>query len=171
MTEAPAAFPAVAARFLLPGAAGAIEVATDVPASPRLGTALICHPHPLFGGTMTNKVAHILARTCNDLGAVAVRFNFRGVGKSVGAHDDGRGETEDVLAVIAWAEQRWPGATIWLAGFSFGAAMALRTARRHQVAKLVTVAPALRWLEQLDGATPNCPWLVVQGDQDELVDA
>jgi alpha/beta superfamily hydrolase len=154
------------------GPAGELEVLVDTPAgADGKVIAVICHPHPLFGGNMNNKVAHILARTCNDLGAIAVRFNFRGVGKSAGTHDDGNGETDDALAVIAWAEQRWPGAQLWLAGFSFGAAMALRSALRHRVAKLVTVAPALRWLQQLNGAVPECPWLVVQGDQDELVDA
>jgi alpha/beta superfamily hydrolase len=154
------------------GPAGVLEVLVDAPATADGSrVAVICHPHPLFGGNMHNKVAHILARACNDLGAIAVRFNFRGVGQSAGTHDDGRGETDDVLAVLAWASERWPGAQIWLAGFSFGAAMALRSALRHRVTKLVTVAPALRWLEQLNGAVPECPWLVVQGDQDELVDA
>lgn len=158
------------------GPAGELEVLVDVPANAdgRL-IAVICHPHPLFGGNMHNKVAHILARTCNDLGAIAVRFNFRGVGKSAGTHDDGRGETDDALTVLAWAAERWPGAQVWLAGFSFGAAMALRSALRHPVTKLVTVAPALRWLEQVSntqaGSVPECPWLVVQGDQDELVNA
>jgi len=172
MTSDSASTPVNGSALTIAGPAGELEALVDSPATAD-GTlvAVICHPHPLFGGTMTNKVAHILARTCNDLGAIAVRFNFRGVGKSAGTHDDGRGETDDVLAVIAWAEQRWPGAQIWLAGFSFGAAMALRSALRHRVSKLVTVAPALRWLEQVGGATPGCPWLVVQGDKDELVDA
>jgi alpha/beta superfamily hydrolase len=154
------------------GPVGTLEVLVDMPSTADGSrVAVICHPHPLFGGNMNNKVAHILARTCNDLNAIAVRFNFRGVGQSAGTHDDGRGEADDVLAVIRWAEQQWPGAQVWLAGFSFGAAMALRAALQHRVSKLVTVAPALRWLQQLDGTVPECPWLVVQGDQDELVDA
>jgi alpha/beta superfamily hydrolase len=133
--------------------------------------ALVCHPHPLFGGTMTNKVVHILARTFNDLGAPVVRFNFRGVGKSSGTHDDGAGETEDTLAMLAWTAHRWPNAKIWLSGFSFGAAMALRASLRFPVGNLITVAPALRWLTQVQEQVPACPWLIVQGDQDELVDA
>jgi alpha/beta superfamily hydrolase len=129
----------------------------------------VCHPHPLFGGTMTNKVVHILARTFNELGAPAVRFNFRGVGKSTGTHDDGQGETDDALAMLEWTARRWPGAKIWLTGFSFGAAIALRASLRIPVASLITVAPALRWLSQVE-QVPACPWLIVQGDQDELVD-
>lgn len=157
---------------IVPGPVGDLEVVVDEPASdaPARYVALVCHPHPLMGGSMTNKVTHILARTFNDLGAPSVRFNFRGVGKSAGTHDDGRGETEDVIAVLNWMRERWPGAKIWLGGFSFGAAMALRASLEFHVDRLVTVAPALRWLSQLQGEIPNCPWLIVQGDQDELVD-
>jgi len=161
--------------LIVPGPVGNLEALVDEPAQGAgLHVGLICHPHPLYGGTMTNKVVHILARTFNDLGAPAVRFNFRGVGQSAGQHDDGVGETQDVLAMVAWAEQRWPTADIWLAGFSFGAAMALRAslqlASDKRLARLITVAPALRWLTQVD-ETPVCPWLIVQGDRDELVDA
>jgi len=160
-------------KSTISGPAGDLELLIDVPGGARRNyVAVVCHPHPLFGGTMHNKVAHILARACNDVGASAVRFNFRGVGASQGVHDDGRGEVDDVIAVLAWAEQRWPGVHIWLAGFSFGAAMALRTALRDaRVARLVTVAPALRWLQGLHDDRPSCRWLIVQGDRDELVDA
>lgn len=164
--------------LIVPGPVGELEVLIDEPALDANGpratvehVAVVCHPHPLYGGTMTNKVVHVLARTCNDLGAPAVRFNFRGVGKSGGMHDDGRGETEDVLAMLSWAAHRWPGAKLWLAGFSFGAAMALRASLRYPVDRLITIAPALRWLEQVKEQVPACPWLIVQGDQDELVDA
>jgi alpha/beta superfamily hydrolase len=167
--------------LIVAGSVGDIEVLIDEPVfntpDENLAVkcvAVVCHPHPLFGGTMTNKVAHTLARTFNDVGAVAVRFNFRGVGKSAGTHDDGQGETDDVIAMVQWAGSRWPNAEIWLAGFSFGAAMALRASLRatpaQRVVRLVTVAPALRWLTQVTTA-PTCPWLIVQGDQDELVDA
>jgi alpha/beta superfamily hydrolase len=168
------------AAMIVPGPAGDLEVLLDEPSAEALGhqgkiqnVAVVCHPHPLYGGTMTNKVVHILARTCNDLGAPSVRFNFRGVGKSAGAHDDGRGETEDTLAMIRWAKGRWPAADIWLAGFSFGAAMALRASLHvgSDLGRLITVAPALRWLIQVKSHVPDCPWLIVQGDQDELVDA
>jgi len=161
-----------ATSLLIPGPAGNLEVLLDEPPVAAVrNVAVICHPHPLFGGTMTNKVVHILARTCNELNAPAVRFNFRGVGKSAGTHDDGRGETDDVVAMLEWAERRWPSAQLWLAGFSFGAAMALRASLLHPVGRLITVAPALRWLTQIPSAGPQCPWLIVQGDRDELVDA
>jgi uncharacterized protein len=160
------------------GPVGPLEALIDEPVDGGhvRRAALVCHPHPLYGGSMTNKVAHILARACNDMDAPAVRFNFRGVGESAGAHDDGEGETQDVLAMLDWTEQRWPDTQLWLAGFSFGAAMALRAALQRAKASrpvrgLITVAPALRWLEQVDDASPQCPWLIVQGDQDELVDA
>jgi alpha/beta superfamily hydrolase len=164
--------------LVVPGPVGDIEVLLDEPAA--IGgdlsvkhVAVICHPHPLYGGTMTNKVVHVLARTFNDVGAVSVRFNFRGVGKSAGKHDDGHGETADVIAMVQWTCSRWPDADVWLAGFSFGAAMALRASlgatSAQRVVRLVTVAPALRWLTQVHAAPP-CPWLIVQGDQDELVD-
>jgi len=162
--------------LLVKGPAGDLEVLIDEPATANAAVdhvALICHPHPLYGGTMTNKVVHILARACNDLGVPTVRFNFRGVGKSAGTHDDGQGETDDVLAMLQWTALRWPNAKIWLTGFSFGAAMALRASLRAVTARpacLITVAPALRWLTQVHEAPP-CPWLIVQGDQDELVDA
>ncbi len=165
--------PALSTSHIVAGPVGDLEAIVDKTseAEPQV-VAVICHPHPLFGGNMHNKVTHILARACNDLGATAVRFNFRGVGRSTGAHDDGHGEVEDVLAVLAWVASRWPSAKVWLAGFSFGAAMALRAALQDErVARLVTVAPALRWLQQLGDSMPRCPWLVVQGDQDDLVDA
>jgi uncharacterized protein len=165
--------------FVITGPAGDLEAVLDDPRQSvdldPTRVALVCHPHPLFGGTMTNKVVHILARTFNDFGAPTLRFNFRGVGKSGGAHDDGRGETDDVLAVLNWMRTRWPRADVWLAGFSFGAAMALRASLcGSPPAALVTVAPALRWLNQVSdqvAGAPECPWLIVQGDKDELVDA
>ncbi|MFX4861169.1 alpha/beta fold hydrolase, partial [Acinetobacter baumannii] len=82
---------------------------------------VVCHPHPLFGGAMTNKVAYTLASCALKAGMAAARFNFRGVGRSTGLHDDGRGEVEDVLAVVAWMRQALPAAECALAGFSFGA--------------------------------------------------
>lgn len=120
---------------------------------------------------MTNKVVHMLARAFNDAGARAVRFNFRGVGASEGVYDNGEGETQDALAALAWAAQQAPHARLWLAGFSFGGAVALRAAVAGGVARLVTVAPAIRRVDVSAVEAPHCPWLVVQGDRDELVDA
>jgi alpha/beta superfamily hydrolase len=160
-------------RLEIPGPVGLLEALREVPASAQAPRAfgVICHPHPLFGGTMTNKVVHMLARSCHELGVPTLRFNFRGVGASAGQYDDGRGETDDALAVIEQGRALWPGAALWLAGFSFGAWVALRAAPRAAAARLVTVAPPVgRW--DFSGIpTPTCPWLIVQGDQDELVDA
>lgn len=119
---------------------------------------------------MRNKVVHTVARAANRLGAPAVRFNFRGVGASAGAWDEGRGETDDALAAIAWARERWPGLPLWLAGFSFGAFVALCAAASARPAALVTVAPAVSRFPVADVPDPGCPWLVVQGGVDEVVD-
>ncbi len=103
------------------GAAGTIEARRDMPQGPARGVAVIAHPHPLFGGTMDNKVVQTLARAFVQCGWGAVRFNFRGVGQSAGVHDEGRGESEDMLAVV---QQAAPEGPLALAGFSFGAFVA-----------------------------------------------
>jgi alpha/beta superfamily hydrolase len=107
-------------KFTLTGAAGNMECLLDVPAERPRGIALIAHPHPLYGGTMDNKVAQTLARTFVALDYVAVRFNFRGVGASEGVHDDGRGETDDMALMLAHMRAKYPGLPVALAGFSFG---------------------------------------------------
>jgi uncharacterized protein len=154
----------------VPGPVGPLEAVIEDPGGEPAALAVVCHPHPLYEGTMRNKVVHTLARTANRLGAPAVRFNFRGVGASAGGWDEGRGEREDALAVIAWAQQRWPGCPLWLAGFSFGAYVALAAAQQARPAALVTVAPPVRRLPFGAIPEPECPWLVVQGEADELVD-
>lgn len=131
--------------------------------------AVICHPHPLYGGTMTNKVVHMLAKSFNELGVPAVRFNFRGVGASAGTYDEGNGETDDAVAVLDWAAAKWPHAGLWLAGFSFGGAVAIKAAVRRDVVRLVTVAPAIQRVAVDAAKLPTCPWLLIQGDKDELV--
>nr|PZN69538.1 MAG: alpha/beta hydrolase [Pseudomonadota bacterium] len=136
---------------------------------------VVCHPHPLHGGTMHNKVVTTLARTAHALGAPSIRFNYRGVGASEGSYDDGRGEVDDALAAVAAGRQRWPDAALWLAGFSFGGIVALRASVRAAagpVKRLVTVAPALgrEFSDPADIALPGCPWLIVQGDADEVID-
>ena len=104
MSEAPNRFPEASTELLLPGPAGDIEVAIDVPPpeDERLGTVVLCHPLPVQGGSMHNKVVTMLARSLRELGLRVVRFNFRGVGKSAGEFDEGRGETLDLLAVAEW---------------------------------------------------------------------
>jgi hypothetical protein len=121
---------------------------------------------------MQNKVVHTLARAFESLGARSLRFNFRGTGVSAGAFDHGRGETEDLLAVLGWVRARRPHDEIWLAGFSFGAYVALRAASRFPIARLVTVAPAVNLYNDIHGlAVPPVPWLLVQGSADEVVPA
>ncbi len=137
---------------------------------PARGFAVICHPHPLHGGTMQNKVVHTLARAFQESHYASVRFNYRGVGTSDGQYDDGRGETCDALAVIEWARRRWPAAPLSLAGFSFGALIALRVAAVTEPARLISVAPAVSHGDYTEIVRPHCPWLIVQGEADELVD-
>ena len=119
---------------------------------------------------MHNKVVHTLARACLQCGLATLRFNFRGVGSSAGSFDAGRGETQDALAVVQWARTRWPALPLTLAGFSFGALVSLRAAALSRPARLICVAPAVAHV----GAEPlpesPCPWLIVQGDADEIVD-
>jgi hypothetical protein len=167
--------PADTEHLVIDGPAGPLECMVEDPHVEHDGSAracaVVCHPHPLHQGTMHNKVAHTLARAALGRGAPALRFNFRGVGRSAGVHDDGRGETEDALAAIEWMRGRHPGAELWLMGFSFGAMVALRAADAAQPTRLITVAPAVARLAADPPASPTMPWLLVQGLADELVDA
>ena len=153
----------------IPGPAGALQVLEEKTVSEPDAVAVICHPHPLHGGALTNKVVHQLAKTFSEMAAVSIRFNFRGVGESEGEYDDGRGEVEDLLAVADWAAQRWQGLPLWLAGFSFGGFIALQGAQRLQPRRLVTVAPAINYFpaESLHLSGPD--WLLIQGDRDDIV--
>lgn len=151
------------------GEMGVIETQVEYPATVARGVAIICHPHPLYGGSMDNKVAWSLARAALANGCIAIRFNFRGVGKSVGAYADGVGETEDALAVLRAARMRWAELPLTMLGFSFGAAVALRVSVRETLSRLVTVAPPLFYFAPSTLPQPICPWLVVHGDADEVV--
>ncbi|MEZ5564840.1 MAG: alpha/beta hydrolase [Gammaproteobacteria bacterium] len=157
----------------LNGPAGPIEALLDTPPGPQASAvAVVCHPHPQHQGTMLNKVVHTLSRALNGLQIPAIRFNFRGVGASGGAYADGIGETDDALAVVAWARERYPDRELWLAGFSFGAAVAIRAARTSACSQLITVAPAVTRMSELLGSDlPECPWLLIQGTADEVVAA
>ena len=153
------------------GPAGALEARLEFPdaeASPgAFGVA--CHPHPLYGGTMDNKVTHVLARAMVECGAPAFRFNFRGTGASAGAFDNGRGEADDLAAVVAEGRRRFPDAALWLGGFSFGAFVALRGAATLDPVKLVAVAPPVARFELGEVAHPDCDWMLAQGDEDDVV--
>ena len=128
-----------AEQLSVDGPVGKLETLVESPDNPA-GIAVICHPHPLYHGTMKNKVVHTLARVFIDVGYVAVRFNFRGVGNSDGEYAEAIGETDDLLAVVKWARERWPVKPLWMAGFSFGAFVALTASTRDEPAGLVTVA-------------------------------
>ena len=152
------------------GPAGVLEAALDASAAPAVASAVVCHPHPLEHGTMSNKVVTTLARAFTRLGADTVRFNFRGVGSSAGSYADGSGERDDALAVVAWCRARWPNRRLYLGGFSFGAAVAAAIAARAAPTGLVTVAPPIDRLPA-DFVAPVCPWLLIHGDADDVVPA
>jgi alpha/beta superfamily hydrolase len=162
-------------RLTIPGPVGDLETLVELPSDTATDAVaevgVVCHPHPLHGGTMTNKVAHMLAKSFNAAGMAAVRFNFRGVGASAGTYAEGNGETLDALAVIDWAQARWPNARIAVGGFSFGGAVAIRASSARPVHRLITVAPAVDRVDVSTTELPQCPWLVVQGEADEVVAA
>ncbi len=152
------------------GPAGPLETRLEFPDgdAPRV-FGVACHPHSLYGGTMDNKVTHVLARAMNECGAPVFRFNFRGVGTSGGQFDNGRGEADDLAAVVAEGRRRFPGAALWLGGFSFGAFVALRAAAALSPVKLVAVAPPVARFELGNVAHPDCDWMLAQGDADDVV--
>ena len=161
----------MADTVLLAGAAGAIETLVAMPPAAPAGIAVVCHPHPLHGGALGNKVTYTLASCALKAGFIAARFNFRGVGRSEGRHDEGRGETDDTLAVIEWLRGQAPGAALLLAGFSFGAFVSLKAAARARPALQVSIAPPFKYFESEPlPPRPAAPWLVVHGRDDEVVD-
>jgi len=163
--------------LIIGGPAGQLEGLLEMPPGNALAdeavhaVAILCHPHPQFQGTMHNKVVHTLARAMNDLNVAALRFNFRGVGTSDGGYADGIGEIADVAAVAAYARQRWPAAELWLAGFSFGAVVSVRAAASLQPVRLISIAPAVNILGKELTVQPTMPWLLIQGDADDVVPA
>jgi alpha/beta superfamily hydrolase len=166
-------FPETSATLLIPGPAGKLEVAVDQPEADqeRLGIAILCHPNPPDGGTMHNKVVTMAARALTELGLIAVRFNFRGVGQSEGEFDNGRGEVLDQLAVSRWAMAAKPEHSLWLGGFSFGAWVALQAARQLPVQQMISIAPPVSMRDFTGVMRPPCPWLLIQGEADEIVSA
>jgi alpha/beta superfamily hydrolase len=155
---------------LIYGPAGKIEVAVSEPSeSARKAWGIVCHPHPLHGGTMNNKVVTTLAKTFQGMGLNTVRFNFRGVGKSEGLYDEGAGELNDLLAVVDWVFETSKQREVWLAGFSFGAYIAASAAPIIEAKKLVTVAPAVQHFPMETLAPILCPWVLVQGERDDVV--
>ena len=168
------ASPFPVAKSLIDGAAGAIEVAAHVSdLRAPIAIAVVAHPHPLFGGSMDNKVATTLTRAVFDAGAASYRFNFRGVGKSDGEHDDGRGETADLLTVVAHASAAHPGLPLWLCGFSFGAAVTLAASEQLRCEQMILVAPGFsrmsHWQNVKSGGVAPESTLLIHGEKDETV--
>lgn len=174
----------MAERSLIRGAAGAIEVAAGLPQAGPVAVAVIAHPHPLYGGTMDNKVVTTIERALREQGAATYRFNFRGVGATEGVHDNGRGETDDTVTVIEHARSEHPGLPLWLAGFSFGGAVATLASNRVAFDRLVLVAPGFRRVAEGGMETPIDPadatlgpegrhsfenTVVIHGDRDDTV--
>lgn len=164
-------FPEEKQEFFLRGPSGKLECVADVPeaADECPATIVLCHPHPLHGGTMHNKVITIMERSMRELGLRTIRFNFRGAGESEGEHDEGYGETDDLFAVTEFVRHTRPNDQLWLGGFSFGAYIATRAAQNLQLGQLITIAPAVDRFEFSELQHPGCPWLVVMGDEDEVV--
>ncbi len=158
-------------KLVLDGPSGKLEALLEAPQGTDIvGCAVVCHPHPLHGGTLQNKVAHTLARSFIGQGYIALRFNFRGVNDSEGTFDDGKGELEDVYVAMDFLSIDYPDLPLWISGFSFGAAMAIHAAAERRPAGLVSIAPAISRFTTTPTPQPGCPWLILQGDQDELVD-
>lgn len=162
--------PGHSAGHTFAGAGGAIQLAVSMPNAAARGVAVVCHPHPLYGGAMSNKVVYTLATTAQKHGLATAKFNFRGVDKSEGTHDQGRGETDDAVAVARWLSAQLPGLPLLLAGFSFGGFIALKAAAILKPALLVTVAPPFKYFEsEPRPAHPGCPWLVLHSTDDDTV--
>ena len=153
-------------RVLIDGPAGKVEVAINDPGEHRRGIAVIAHPHPLHGGTLDNKVVQTLAKAMAARDFVALRPNFRGVGGSEGVYDEGRGEAEDLRAVIRYARARYGNLPLVLAGFSFGAFVQSKIASEVNPKWIVLVAPAVGRFEvsQVPAGT-----LVIHGELDDVV--
>jgi alpha/beta superfamily hydrolase len=159
----------------LKGPTGLLEVrAAGLQDNNRRTVAIVCHPHPLYQGTMDNKVVTTLVRAFQTLDMATIRFNFRGVGQSEGVYGEGVGEVADLQTVIAWAQEQFPGAKIVLAGFSFGSYVTVRYLSELQTRDvhfqaLFSVAPPVN-LFTFTAETPfKCPWFIIQGSKDELV--
>jgi alpha/beta superfamily hydrolase len=163
-------FPLHTQAFFLAGPAGRLAVMTTYPAqNEKKIVGIICHPNPLFAGTMNNKVVTTIAQAFDRLGLKTVRFNFRGVGESEGSYGETIGETEDLLAVVEWVKQVLPDHEICLAGFSFGSYIAAKVANQMPIKQLVTVAPAVNMHAFAELTHITCPWLMVLAEADEIV--
>ncbi|GAB3459196.1 alpha/beta hydrolase [Massilia terrae] len=158
-------------KFYLTGAAGRMECLLDLPDAEPRGIALVAHPHPLYGGTMENKVAQTLARTFVSMGYATARFNFRGVGESEGVHDHGVGEVDDMATMLAYMQEQYPGLPVALSGFSFGTFVQAQLQKRlaaegRAIQRMVLVGTAAgKW------AVPEVPadTILIHGELDDTI--
>ena len=159
------------AKGFIEGAAGAIECQLSAPKDKALGVAVICHPHPLYGGAMSNKIVYTLDGAARQFGLVSLRFNFRGVGRSAGTHDHAMGETDDCVQLGQWLRDRYPDLPLLQAGFSFGGYVSLHAATRLKPTAMITVAPPLDGYIDAMGQPPHpgCPWLTIHSRDDDVV--
>lgn len=154
--------------IMIPGPVGVLE-SLIYPVKNSDAVAVICHPHPLFQGTMYNKVIYILSRIFHDAGITAVRFNFRGVGKSEGSFGHSVGEIEDLFAVVNWIKETTSSVQFYFAGFSFGAYIAASGAAGQSCKQLFSIAPAVTHQPYASLPSLSNPWLVLQGEEDEII--
>lgn len=157
-------------NLVFQGQAGSLEAILTVPDRPLSSHfALIGHPHSLQGGTMNNKVVTTLARAFRALEIVSLRFNFRGVGRSVGVYDAGLGESEDMLLLAKLWQEEQPQAQCIFSGFSFGSYVAYRAASQYSPSPLITIAPPVHHYNYTEFSPAPNPWLIIQGLKDEVV--
>lgn len=168
MLKNPSTLPEGAGHFLIDGPSGALELKTALPEQTPHHIGVICHPNPLQEGTMDNKVVHTVAKAFERLGALSVRFNYRGVGASEGEFGQTAGELDDLSVVVRWVRQHYPHTPLWLAGFSFGAYIAARGAMLHAPQRLLTIAPAVHLMDY-STLEQVCPWMTVVAMADEVV--
>lgn len=157
--------------FIINGPVGQLQClySTGLNVKQPRATVVICHPHPLYGGTMNNKVVHIINKTFHHAGFNTLRFNFRGVEKSSGTHDHGVGEVDDLMAIVDWLRSQKNVDLIYLAGFSFGAYIATQAVNLSQAQRLLLVAPPVSMYD-FSAIHINVPTLVIQGGQDTVVE-
>lgn len=158
-------------RFSITGAVGSLECALDLPETEPRGIALVAHPHPLYGGTMDNKVTQTLVRAFTTLGYAAVRMNFRGVGASEGVHDHGLGETDDMALLLVHMQTRYPGLPVALSGFSFGTFVQAQLQQRLSAQGTPAERMALIGTAAGKWAVPNVPadTIVIHGELDDTI--
>lgn len=160
-------------KGLIPGPVGMLEVVVDRPVGADMRyLAVIGHPHSLQGGTMDNKVVTTMAKVFRELNIASIRFNFRGVGRSEGLYDNGVGESDDMLHLLRLSDRE--DLTVFFVGFSFGSYVAFRTLTQYQheyahPTTLITIAPPVHHYDYSLPLSPQTPWIVVQGDNDEVV--